>query len=67
MDLSVREAAELLGCSTRTLRARLARGEIRGHKRDGAWRIARSDLPLTEAQRDEILSRAEQVLSLIHI
>lgn len=61
MELSVREAAELLGCSTRTLRARLARGEIRGHKRDGAWRIARSDLPLTEAQRDEILSRAEQV------
>ncbi len=51
MDLSLREAATLLGRRPRTVRAQLARGELKGRKRDGKWLIRRADLPLTEAQR----------------
>lgn len=51
MDLTLREAATLLGRRPRTVRAQLARGELKGRKRDGKWLIRRADLPLTEAQR----------------
>lgn len=59
MELSVREVATLLGRSGRTVRAQLARGELAGVKRNGRWRIARQNLPLTEAQRRSLQSKAD--------
>lgn len=59
MELTVREAATLLGRSPRTVRSQVARGELPGVKRDGRWRIERRDLPLTEPQRRGLQSRAE--------
>jgi len=61
MELSVREAATLLGQSPRTLRARLARGDLAGRKLGGRWRIDRRELPLTEAQRRALETRAEEL------
>ncbi len=60
MELSVREAATLLGRPARTLRGQLKRGEIRGVMRDGAWRIPREHLPMTDAQRAALQGRADE-------
>ena len=51
MELTVREAAALMGRSARPVRAQVARGELPGVKRGGRWLIPRKALPLTEAQR----------------
>jgi hypothetical protein len=59
MDLSVREVATLLGRSSRTVRAQLARGELAGVKRNGRWRIARHNLALTDAQRRSLQGKAD--------
>ncbi len=59
MDLSVREAATLLGRSPRTLRGQLARGEIPGRKRGGRWVIPRHELPLNERQRRVLQERGD--------
>ena len=61
MEISVREAASLLGRSRRTVRAQLARGEIAGRKRGGHWRIDRRHLPLTADQHRALQKRAERV------
>lgn len=61
MELSVKEVATLLGRSTRTIRARLNRGEIKGIKKDGQWRIPRQQLPLTEDQRATLQAKAESI------
>lgn len=61
MELTIREAAALMGVSQRTLRARAARGDIPARKRGGVWKIQRRDLPLTEGQRAGLQARAEQV------
>ena len=45
MLLTVIEAATVLGCSPRAVRARIARGELKGSKQDGQWRIPRGDHP----------------------
>jgi excisionase family DNA binding protein len=39
MTLSVEEVATLLRLSARTVRARLQRGELSGHKAGGQWRL----------------------------
>ncbi len=61
MKLTVRESATLLGRSARAVRAQLARGDLKGVKRDGLWRIDRSDLPLTDAQRRSLQAKADRV------
>ncbi len=61
MELSVREAATLLGRSRRTVRSQLQSGELPGRKRGGRWHIERRDLPLTEAQRVALGARAEKI------
>jgi len=61
MELSVREAATLMGCSPRTVRAQLARGELPGKKRNGRWRVDRRNLPLTEAQHRVLQEKAQAV------
>lgn len=61
MLLTLREAASVLGVPVRTLRARVARGEIPATKDGRQWRIQRRDLPLTEAQRQVLQARADEV------
>jgi hypothetical protein len=61
MDLTVREAATLLGCSARSVRARLARGSLPGRKKNACWTIPRDQLPLTETQRRKLQRKADAV------
>ncbi len=61
MELSVRETAALLGRSARTVRAQVARGDLPGVKRGGRWYIERRHLPLTEAQRQSLQTKASSV------
>jgi len=42
--LTLREAADVLHLSTRTVREYLQRGEIEGHIIGGRWRFRRADL-----------------------
>lgn len=61
MLLSVTEAATLLGVQPRTVRARLAKGELPGRKQDGQWVIPRAALPLTESQHRALQARADEI------
>jgi hypothetical protein len=61
MLLSLREAAILLGRSPRTLRAQVARGEVKGVKQNNRWMIARAALPMSDSRLAEVQRRAEQV------
>jgi excisionase family DNA binding protein len=65
MELTVREAATLLGRSPRTVRDQLVRGDLPGRKRGGRWTIAREALPLTEAQRRALQARADQIREVV--
>ncbi len=65
MELSVTEAATLLRRPARTLRGQLRRGEIRGVKRGGRWRIPRHALPMTEEQREALLLRADEARRVV--
>lgn len=65
MLLSVTEAATLLGQRPRTVRARLARGELPGRKQDGRWVIARAALPLSEAQHQRLQARADEIRATV--
>ena len=60
MELSITEAATLLGRSARTVRAQVARGELPGFKRGGQWVIRKEALPLSEAQRRAALGEGER-------
>ncbi len=50
MDLSLSEAARLLGKSERQLRYLVTKGEVPARKVGRQWSIRRSDLPLSEGQ-----------------
>ena len=65
MDLTVKEVATLTGRSPRTIRSALARGELPGVKRNGAWSISRHDVPLTESQRRRLQARADEVRRVV--
>lgn len=59
MDLSVREAAQLLSRSERTVRAQLVRGELTGRKSGKVWLVRSEDLPVDETRRRELIRRAD--------
>lgn len=65
MELSVREAAVLLGRSIRTVRDQAARGAIPAHKVGGDWKIRSEHLPLTDAQRSALQARAATVRDVV--
>ena len=65
MLLTPREAATALGCSERTVRARLQSGRLRGFKKGGRWRVHRKDLPLSEDQRRALQARANTIRSTV--
>lgn len=56
MDLSLAEAARLLGKSERQLRYLIKTGKLPARKVEGRWRLVREELPLTPGQE-----RAEEV------
>jgi len=61
VEITIREAAPLLGRSPRAVRAKIARGELAATRRGRTWMIALATLPLTEAQRQSMQQRAETV------
>ncbi len=65
MQLSVREAATLMGRSPRTVRAQLARGDLPGTKVGGQWRVERRHLPLTEEQRQALQRKSDRVRATV--
>lgn len=65
MLLTVNEAATALGCTPRAVRYRLSRGELKGHKDGGRWRIVADALPLTSAQHDAMQRRADDIRKLV--
>jgi excisionase family DNA binding protein len=65
VELSVREAAVVLGRSPRTVRAQLIRGDLPGVKRDGRWRIPKDALPLTERQRRALAAKADSIRAAV--
>lgn len=65
MELSLREAATLLGRSPRTLRGQLARGDIPGKKKGNRWVVPSDSLPLTEPQRRALQAKADEVRELV--
>lgn len=61
MEITIREAAPLLGRSTRAVRARIARGELPARLDGRVWRIDLDHLPMTAAQRASLQRRADEV------
>ena len=61
MDLTIREAATVLGVRPRTVRDRLKRGTLTGHKRGGRWVIPRHALPLNDVQRQALHAKADSL------
>ncbi|MCC6782307.1 MAG: helix-turn-helix domain-containing protein [Planctomycetes bacterium] len=51
MEISIREAAALLGRSPRAIRARIARGELPARRRGRVWLVDTDHIPLTVEQR----------------
>lgn len=60
MELTIHEAAALLGKSPRTVRAHVATDAIPARKSNGRWMIASDSLPLTEVQRRSLPRRAQE-------
>ena len=65
MLLSVTDAATMLGCSPRTVRSRLRRGELKGSKVGGRWLVARDALPLSAEARQALQTRADDIRELV--
>ncbi|MCK6504091.1 helix-turn-helix domain-containing protein [Myxococcota bacterium] len=65
MELTVREAATLLGRSPRAVRAQAARGELPAVKRGRQWLIVSEGVPLTPTQRRAVQARADSVRAVV--
>ena len=55
------DVATLRGESIRSVRGQIAHGEIPAVKRDGRWVVDRGRLPLTDAQRRTLQTKADSV------
>jgi excisionase family DNA binding protein len=65
MELTIREAATLLGRSERAVRAQVARKALPAVKRGGRWMTPRHALPLTDAQRQAVREKADDVRAAV--
>jgi hypothetical protein len=65
MDITIREAAPLLGRSPRAIRARIARGELPARRQGHTWVLPLEHLPLTAAQRASMLGRADDARAAV--
>lgn len=61
MEITLNEAAKILGRPARTLRDQVSRGAIPGSKIGGKWVLHSDKLPLTERQRRAVQARAEEI------
>lgn len=64
MDLSLAEAARLLGRSERQVRYLIKTGDLEAQKKAGHWRIRREDLPVSERQEAAAQHKAERAARL---
>jgi hypothetical protein len=64
MELSLPEAARLLGRSERQIRYLIRTGALRAQKHEGRWRIDRADLPLSAGQERAAQAKAERATEL---
>ena len=64
MELSLSEAARLLGKSERQVRYLIRSGGLPAKKADGRWRIQRADLPLSEGQQRAAQVKAERAVEI---
>lgn len=64
MELSLNEAARLLGKSDRQVRYLIRSGKLQARKADGRWIIRREDLPLSEGQVKAERQKAERASRL---
>ena len=64
MDLSLAEAARLLGKSERQVRYLIKTGDLAAQKKDGHWRIRREELPFSERQEAAAQHKAERATRL---
>jgi excisionase family DNA binding protein len=64
MELSLAEAARLLGKSERQVRYLIKTGDLAARKRDGHWRIQREDLPISDRQEAAAQHKAERAARL---
>lgn len=64
MELSLAEAARLLGKSERQVRYLIKSGAFPAQKVDGRWRIQRQDLPLSEGQQRAAERKAERAVEV---
>ncbi|MCP3916967.1 MAG: hypothetical protein GY711_15570, partial [bacterium] len=55
----------MMGISPRTLRDRLARGDVVGAKRGGRWFVDSHRMPLTEVQRISMQARAAEIRGVV--
>ena len=60
MELTVRDAARILGKSERQVRYLIQTGRLSANKRDGQWKISRDDLPRSKGQQRAERHKAER-------
>jgi len=60
LELSIKDAAEILGKSPRAVRYMIQSGRVKAAHRGKMWFIRKNDLPLTEAQRQVAEQRASR-------
>jgi len=65
MDLTIREAAALVGRSPRAIRQWIASGRLEARRSGRAWVVRVEHLPLTDAQRARVTARAETARSIV--
>ena len=66
MQISLVEAARMLGRSERQVRYLIKNGQIRAHKVAGRWLIDNDDLPLTDGQKEAHVRKAAEVSEVVH-
>lgn len=59
MDLSLTQAAQLLGQTRRQVEYQIRQGRLKAQKINGRWRIAEEDLNLSPGQRRAVNRRAD--------
>lgn len=64
MELSLAEAARLLGKSERQLRYQIKIGNLPARKLDGRWRIHRDDLPISDGQQKALERKSERAVRI---
>lgn len=65
MELTIREAATVLGISERAVRSRIRRGTLPARKRGGRWMLSRAALPLDATQRKRLHAKADALRDAI--